>query len=104
MPEQLGILSIADSDEQEDFLEYAAIVANCDLVITTGTSVAHIAAGLGIQTWVLLPQIPDWRWGFEGDTTFWYPSMRLFRQRERGNWGEVINRVVTALQDQFGHG
>ena len=80
---QLETLRIADSDEQEDFLEYAAIVANCDLVITTGTSVAHISAGLGIPTWVLLPKVPDWRWGLEGDTTFWYPSMRLFRQPKK---------------------
>ena len=101
---QLEALHIADSDEQEDFLEYAAIVANCDLVITTGTSVAHISAGLGIPTWVLLPKVPDWRWGLEGDTTFWYPSMRLFRQHERGNWDEVIARVATALQDKFGNG
>ena len=100
---QLETLRVADSDEQDDFLEYAAIVGNCDLVITTGTSVAHISAGLGIPTWVLLPKVPDWRWGLEGDTTFWYPSMRLFRQRERGNWDEVIERVASALQDQFGN-
>lgn len=97
-------LRIADSDISEDFLEYAAIISNCDLVITTGTTVAHISAGLGIPTWVLLPKIPDWRWGLEGDTTFWYPSMRLFRQRERGNWDEVIERVTTALQDHFKNG
>ena len=100
--QQLEISRIADSDKPQDFLEYAAIITNCDLVITTGSTVAHLAAGLGIPTWVLLPKIPDWRWGLEGDTTFWYPSMRLFRQRESGNWNEVIERIADALPVYFG--
>ena len=85
-----------------DFLETAAIIANCDLVITSDTSVAHLAGGMGKSTWLLLKKVPEWRWGLEGDTTFWYPSMRLFRQTERGNWVEVIERVAEALQDHFG--
>ena len=101
-PYQLNILRIADSDKPEDFLEYAAIFENCDLIITTGSTVAHLAAAIGIPTWVLLPKVPDWRWGLGGDTTFWYPSMRLFRQRETGNWDEVMERVTEALQEQFG--
>ena len=100
-PHQLNILRIADSENPEDFLEYAAIIKNCDLVITTASTVAHIAAGLGIPTWVLLARVPDWRWGLEGDSTFWYPSMRLFRQSENDNWDEVIQRVTLALQEQF---
>lgn len=85
-----------------DFLETAAIIANCDLVITSDTSVAHLAGGMGKTTWLLLKKVPEWRWGLEGDTTFWYPSMRLFRQRERGNWDEVMERVTDALQERFG--
>ncbi|MCY3536329.1 MAG: DUF6165 family protein, partial [Cyanobacteria bacterium MAG IRC3_bin_20] len=84
-------------NETWDFVETAAMIANCDLVITCDTSVAHLAAGMGKPTWVLLVAVPDWRWGMEGDTTFWYPAMRLFRQRERGNWQEVMDRVATAL-------
>jgi len=59
---------------------------------------------MGKTTWLLLHKVPDWRWGLEGDTTFWYPSMRLFRQRERGNWDEVMERVAEALQEHFGNG
>ena len=84
-----------------DFLETAAMIANCDLVITSDTSVAHLAGGMGKTTWLLLHKVPDWRWGLEGETTFWYPSMRLFRQRERDNWDEVMQRVAEALQEQF---
>jgi ADP-heptose:LPS heptosyltransferase len=85
-----------------DFLETAAIIANCYLVITSDTSVAHLAGGMGKTTWLLLHKIPDWRWGLEGDTSFWYPYMRLFRQSERGNWDEVMERVAAELQKQFG--
>jgi len=84
-----------------DFLETAAIIANCDLVITSDTAVAHLAGGMGKTTWLLLKKVPEWRWGLEGDTTFWYPSMRLFRQRERGNWDEVMGRVAEELQKHF---
>ena len=84
-----------------DFVENAAIIMNCDLIITTDTCVAHLAGGLGQPTWLLLHKVPDWRWGMEGKTTFWYPSMRLFRQRERGNWQEVMDRVAMALERFF---
>jgi hypothetical protein len=86
-----------------DFLETAAMIANCDLIITSDTSVAHLAGGMGKSTWLLLQKVPDWRWGLEGDTTFWYPSIRLFRQTERENWDEVMERVAEALQQHFGN-
>ena len=86
-----------------DFVENAAIMMNCDLIITTDTCVAHLAGGLGQPTWLLLHKVPDWRWGMEGSTTFWYPSMRLFRQREHGNWSEVMDHVASALQIIFSH-
>jgi len=76
-----------------DFLETAAIIANCDLVITSDTCVAHLAGGLGKQTWLLLKKIPDWRWGLEGQQTAWYPSVRLFRQDKIGDWDTVMKNV-----------
>ena len=81
-----------------DFLETAAIIDNCDLVITSDTSVAHLAGGMGKATWLLLHNVPDWRWGLEGDTTFWYPSMRLYRQKTSGSWDEVLARVRADLK------
>jgi tetratricopeptide (TPR) repeat protein len=80
-----------------DFLDAAAILACCDLVISSDTALAHLAGGLGLPTWLLLRDLPDWRWGLEGDASFWYPSLRLFRQRRRGDWDEVIDRVAGAL-------
>lgn len=84
-------------DDAFDFLETSAIIANCDLVITCDTAVAHLAGGMGKPTWLLLHKVPDWRWGLDGDTTFWYPSMRLFRQINPGDWGDVFRRVSIEL-------
>jgi hypothetical protein len=80
-----------------DFLDSAALVACCDLVISSDSAVAHLAGGLGQPTWLLLKHSPDWRWGLTGEDSVWYPSMRLFRQRQPGDWGEVIERVAAAL-------
>lgn len=80
-----------------DFLEIAAIVYNCKLVITSDTSVAHLAGGMGKTTWLVLQKIPDWRWGLDKETTYWYPSMRLFRQHRSGDWNELMVRVATEL-------
>ncbi len=84
-----------------DFLENAAIIDNCDLIITSDTSIAHLAGGMGKPTWLLLKHVPEWRWGINGESTFWYPSMRLFRQKERNNWQEVMDRVSTELKFQI---
>lgn len=86
-----------------DFLETAAILANCELVITSDTSIAHLAGGMGLPTWLLLKTVPEWRWGLESEVSFWYPSMRLFRQRHQGDWNEVMERVATALQEFCAH-
>ena len=86
-------------DRTWDFLENAAIIENCDLIITSDTSIAHLAGGMGKKVWLLLRDIPFWTWGLDADTTFWYPSMRLFRQKERHNWQEVMKRVSRTLRD-----
>jgi hypothetical protein len=51
---------------------------------------------------VLLPFAPDWRWLLEREDSPWYPSARLFRQQRAGDWATVIERVVDALQTEFG--
>lgn len=84
-------------DQAWDFVETLSILELCDLVITSDTSVAHLAGALGRPTWVLLKAVPDWRWGLEGSSTPWYPTMRLFRQQEANNWEPVIAAVGEAL-------
>jgi hypothetical protein len=58
---------------------------------------AHLAGALGVPTWTLLPHDADWRWMIDRDDTPWYPTMRLYRQRNRADWSEVIARVTTSL-------
>ncbi len=88
-------------DSNWDFLENAAIIENCDLIITSDTSIAHLAGGMGKPTWLLLHHPPDWRWGLKGDKTFWYPSMRLFRQKDRNNWQEVMERASNTIKKEI---
>jgi ADP-heptose:LPS heptosyltransferase len=79
-----------------DIASTAGSIAALDLVITVDTMVAHLAGSLGKPVWLLLNYLPDWRWPLHGETTPWYPSMRLFRQEAR-NWEGPIRNVARAL-------
>ena len=66
---------------------------------------SHFAGALGVWVWTLLSAIPDWRWLLERGDTPWYPTMRLFRQRQLGDWTEILERVVQAVAgDRTGRG
>ncbi len=84
-------------DEIWDYSETAAIIENCDLIITNDCSIGPLAAGIGKDVWLLLKNPPFWTWGLTGERTFWYPSMRLFRQNELYNWDEIMDRVSNKL-------
>ena len=81
-----------------DFHDTAAVIANCDLVISSDSCVAHLAGAMGIPTWVALRWIPEWRWGLEGTSTAWYSSLRLFRQDYDGEWTGVIEAMRKYLR------
>jgi len=85
-------------DNTWDFEETAAIIDCCDLVISNDTCTATMTGAMGKKVWLLLRDIPYWTWGLEKESTFWYPSMRLFRQKERDNWHEVMERVSVELR------
>ena len=80
-----------------DLMDTGALVANVDLVISVDTAVAHLAGALGKPVWLLNRYGSEWRWALEGESTAWYPTMRLFRQTRHGDWAEVIERVKAAL-------
>ena len=96
----VGVEVVNLGPELEDFSDTAAVISQLDLVICVDTAVAHLAGALGKPVWVLLPQPADWRWMEEREDSPWYPTMRLFRQRQRGEWDEVIARVKGALQER----
>ena len=81
-----------------DFAATAALVDQLDLVISICTSVAHLAGGMGAETWVTLSQDADWRWLRDHKTSPWYPSVRLFRQVDLDDWDELAGRVAGALK------
>jgi hypothetical protein len=64
------------------------------LVIVADTSLAHMAGALGVPVWVALPFAPDWRWLLQREDSPWYPTMRLFRQAEPGQWQGVFQRMA----------
>jgi tetratricopeptide (TPR) repeat protein len=80
-----------------DFADTAAVISLLDLVITTDTSVPHLAGALGRPTWTILQFVPHFCWFWNRDDSPWYPTARLFRQRSPGDWDEVIARVANEL-------
>ncbi|MGZ4977081.1 MAG: DUF6165 family protein [Methylobacter sp.] len=80
------------------FEETAALIMHLDLVITSDTSIAHLAGALGKTVWIVLPYMAEWRWLIDREDSPWYPNARLFRQRQRGDWTELFDRVAARLK------
>ena len=100
LSDKIDITNLAEGFE--DFTDTAAVIENMDLVISVDTAVAHLAGAMGKPVWVLLGFAPDWRWMLERTDSPWYPTMRLFRQKEQGNWRAVFQRVSEELQIAIG--
>jgi hypothetical protein len=82
------------------FIETAAVMEQLDLVITSDTSIAHLAGALGVWVWVALSHRPDWRWLRDRADCPWYPTMRLFRQDGTGDWEAVFAQIAEALRQE----
>ena len=83
------------------FVDAAAVIMSCDLVITSDTAIAHLAGALGVRTWVALKYVPDWRWFLSRSDSPWYPSARLFRQQHVGDWDSVFMEIQAAFLTEF---
>lgn len=84
-------------DQMPDFYETARLIKDLDLVITSCTSVAHCAAALGVETWIVIPILPYYMWALKGDTSPWYDSVKLYRQTKIGDWSEPFTQVKEDL-------
>ncbi len=93
------VIDLASSLDNDGgaFLDTAAVMNSLDLVITSDTSIAHLAGALGVPVWVALHVSPDWRWMLDRQDSPWYPSMQLFRQSRPGQWSDVFERMAAAL-------
>ena len=80
-----------------DFAEAATALSQLDLLISIDAPIAHLAAAMGLKTWVLSPSTVDWRWQLGGTRAPWYPSARLFRQPRPGDWDTVFADVRREL-------
>lgn len=83
--------------QQTDFADTAAIISQLDWVISVDTSVAHLAAALGKETWIPLPKVSDWRWLEGRSDSPWYSQVRLFRQTTAGDWAPVLREIRAGI-------
>jgi hypothetical protein len=84
-------------DTIADFADTAALVSLVDLVISSDTSLVHLAGAMGKPVWVLLQYDADWRWLIGRSDSPWYPTARLFRQTEIDDWESVVAQVAEEL-------
>lgn len=97
IPFPLSPLSEELDTGPDGFVDTAAVMTQLDLVVTSDTSIAHLAGGLGVPVWVALSFVPEWRWQMDREDSPWYPTMRLFRQRCRGDWEGLFAEIGAAL-------
>ncbi len=79
------------------FLDTAGAMTSLDLVISSDTSIAHLAGALGRPVWIAMRHVTDWRWMVQGETTPWYSTARVFKQSARGDWAGVFARIARDL-------
>ena len=86
------------SEVVNDFYDSGQILAHLDLIITIDSALAHFAGAFGKKTFLLLSQNSEWRWLKQRSDTPWYPSIKIFRQKKLGIWGDVIEEVKRELE------
>lgn len=93
-------LPFADMREQmKTWEDTANIIADLDLVITSCTSIAHLAGSMGIPTWIVTPIMPYYTWSVPGEKSSWYDSVRLFRQEKYGEWDTPFKNIRNELNN-----
>ena len=99
LPDGMPVEALGAFDQGNDaFVDTAAIMRNLDLIVTSDTSLAHLAGALGRPVWLAVKHTPDWRWMLKRNDSPWYPTMRLFRQPVRGDWASAFAEMATSLE------
>jgi ADP-heptose:LPS heptosyltransferase len=95
LEDQASVLHVGG--ELGDFADTATVISSMDLLISADTSVAHLAGAIGRPVWILIPLASDFRWLLKRADSPWYPTSRLFRQRQLEDWDSVLERVRREL-------
>jgi len=100
LPPDVRIETLGDdfNSGPDAFIDTAAVTANLDLIISCDTSLPHVSSGIGRPTWIAINHVPDWRWMLDRDDSPWYPTVRLFRQPEKGDWKSVFANMERELR------
>jgi hypothetical protein len=101
LPDGMCVHRLGVGYDEGGFQDTAALIMALDLIVTVDSSVAHLAGALGRPAWIALPFIPDWRWMLDRADSPWYPTVRLFRQRKRGDWNDVFAGMAAELADRL---
>ena len=88
-----NVHSLPGIDLKEDINGLSNLIKKMDHVITIGNTVAHICGAFGIKTSVLLPSVADWRWGFAGQRSLWYPTLDLYRNQGPDSWNALLEKI-----------
>lgn len=102
LPPDCTLITYQDLDTEHGcFMDTAALMQQLDLVISIDSAVAHLAGGLGVPTFLLLPYNTDWRWIIDRTDSPWYPHHHIFKQPAPFDWHSVVNAVQTYLESVY---
>jgi tetratricopeptide (TPR) repeat protein len=99
---EIDIVQYRHGTLTNDYDDTVALIAALDQVVTMQTAVVHVAGALGVPAWVHVPQNSQWRYGSEGEKFMWADSVRIIRQKVRGQWDDVIKETAEQLSAYHG--
>ncbi len=94
----ISVGEIKDLNAEQDLYGLAQLISGCDLVISIDNTTAHLAAALGVKTWVVVPLTSDWRWQVVEDSQYGYSSAKIYRQTSFNEWAEPLDRMALDLR------
>ena len=97
----IEVLQCKSVDNREDLDGLAALIENCDLVVSTSNVTIHLAGALGKETWVLLPYVANFWWLLDRTDSIWYPTLKLYRQKKFQDWSAIPADLKKDLNRKF---
>ncbi len=93
----IDVIEVSDVDIYNDIDGLSALISACDHVVSIDNATVHLAGALGADTHVLLPANQDWRWGLESSQSYWYETLKLYRQEKMGEWNQALKNLEMKL-------